>query len=98
MIHDPGLHEGLVAGAQVFNEKLKGLVVLNLAEAQGKSNEEARQAIAKYNELTVLDSMIIRRKVYSESISKGRGVMEMRTRNGKAVVEFNTLVKELWRI
>ncbi len=82
--------------AKTFNEELKGFVLLNLAEVQGKDNEAARQAILEYQELTLLDSVIMRRKVYAESISKGLGMMEMKPRNGKAVAEFEQVVAELY--
>ena len=82
--------------AKTFNENLKGYVLLNLAEVQGKDNEEARQAILEYQELTLLDAVIMRRKVYAESISKGLGMMEMKPRNGKAVAEFEQVVAELY--
>jgi len=83
--------------AQGFNEKLQGVVVLNLAEVQGKDNEAAKQAILEYQELTLLDTVIMRRKVYAESISKGLGVMEMKPRNVKAIAEFEHLVEEIYR-
>ena len=83
--------------AQGFNEKLQGVVVLNLAEVQGKDNEAAKQVILEYQELTLLETVIMRRKVYAESISKGLGVMEMKPRNVKAIAEFEHLVEEIYR-
>ncbi len=59
--------------AQGFNEKLKGMVVLNLGETRGHDNEAAQQAIVEYQELTLLETVLMRRKVYAESISKGLG-------------------------
>ncbi len=82
--------------AKTFNENLKGYVLLNLAEVHGKDNEEARQAILEYQELELFDAVIMRRKVYAESISKGLGMMEMKPRNGKAVAEFEQVVAELY--
>lgn len=83
--------------AQGFNEKLKGMVVLNLGETRGHDNEAAQQAIVEYQELTLLETVLMRRKVYAESISKGLGVMEMKPRNSKAIAEFEHLVEEIYR-
>ena len=45
----------------------------------------------------LLDTVIMRRKVYAESISKGLGVIEMKPRNVKAIAEFEHLVEEIYR-
>ncbi len=94
----------LVEEARTFNHKLKAIPILNLAEVHGKENESACDNIIQYRELfshyspgDLMKIMIImRRKVYSESIARGLGMIEMRPVNKKAILEFELLVQHLW--
>lgn len=85
----------LVDEAESFNPKLKVCTLLNLAESQGKAVSEAREALSEYVDLHHLQSVIMRRKVYADSVANGLGMMEMKPRNKKALDEFASLVNEL---
>jgi len=85
----------LIDEAESFNPKLKVCTLLNLGETQGKAVSEAREALSEYVDLHHLKSVIMRRKVYADSIASGLGMMEMKPRNKKAIIEFEGLVNEL---
>jgi chromosome partitioning protein len=86
----------LIDEATQFNEKLVVFTVLNMADAQGKANADAKEALAEYP-LNHLSEVIMRRKVYSDSIANGLGMMEMKPRNAKAITEFENVLSVLYR-
>jgi chromosome partitioning protein len=87
----------LVEEATAFNSMLKSYTVLNLADVQGRENQDAASILAGYPGITYLDCPIRRRKTYTDGLAQGRGVAEVRPKNAKAVAEFNHLVSQLYR-
>lgn len=81
----------LVAEAREINPELRALAFLNAADAQGRDNAEAREAMADLNGIAALDVVIVRRKAFPNAAAQGRGVVEMRPPDGKAVEELNAL-------
>ena len=86
----------LVAEAQSFHPTLQALVVLNLADSQGQENAAALELLAEYPGLTVLTAPIVRRKVYSDAISCGLGVGEVKPLNRKALADVLQLMANVW--
>jgi chromosome partitioning protein len=87
----------LVAEAREINPELRALVFLNAADAQGRDNSEARDALAEVPGLRILDVTVIRRKAFPNAAAHGRGVTEVQPRDGKAVEELTALAEEAFR-
>lgn len=90
----PSLQE-IITLSRDYNPKLKVRAVLTLAPTNPsvKEVEEAQEYLGDYHELLLLKSIIRDRKVYRDSMSIGRGVIEMD--NDKAKLEINQLWEEI---
>lgn len=83
----------LISEAKEVNPTFRAFSVLNKADAQGKENAEAAEALREYSAtLTYLDFPLVRRKVWADAIAQGKGVAEFTPQNQKAVGEINTLI------
>jgi chromosome partitioning protein len=87
----------LVAEAREINPDLQALAFLNAADAQGKDNAEALEALRDVRGLEALDAVIVRRKAFPNAASQGRGVMEVHPRDVKAVEELTTIADAAFR-
>lgn len=85
----------LIEEAKLVNPTLYVQVVLNLAEVQGRENDEAAKALSEFTSVEYLDTPIMRRKVYAESIAQGKGILEMK--NKKAKLEWLSLMAKVYR-
>jgi chromosome partitioning protein len=83
----------LVAEAREINPALRALAFLNAADAQGKDNGEAREALAHIAGIETIDEMVVRRKSFPNAASRGRGVTELQPRDIKAVEELTALAR-----
>lgn len=85
----------LIIQAKDLNSKLKTFAVLTMAPTNPvvKEDEESREYLCDYPELTLLNSSIYDRKVYRDAMSNGFGVVEMD--NGKAKEEVLSVVEEV---
>jgi chromosome partitioning protein len=81
----------LVAEAREINQKLRALAFLNAADAQGKDNAEAREALADIAGIQTLEVMVVRRKAFPNAAAQGRGVSEVQARDPKAIEEIAAL-------
>lgn len=81
----------LVAEAREVNPGLRALAFLNAANSQGRDNAEAHEAMAELSGIDVLGAAIVRRKAFPNAAAQGRGVVEMRPPDAKAVEELTTL-------
>ena len=81
--------------AQSFNEKLKAYGLLTLAPTNPSVSEvqQAGEYLADFPIFTALHSVVHDRKVYRDSISEGKGVIE--ATNPKAKEEFTAFMSEL---
>lgn len=66
----------LVREAREVNDRLRALVVLNEADAQGKDNEAALEALREVEGLEVAGSSIVRRKAFPNAAALGLSVLE----------------------
>jgi chromosome partitioning protein len=87
----------LVTEAREINPELRALAFLNAADAQGKDNAEAREAMAELAGIRALDVAIIRRKAFPNAAAQGRGVVEIRPPDTKAVEELTALADVAFR-
>lgn len=91
----------LVREARELNENLRAVAVLNGADAGGKDNGEALQALAQIPGIEVLPHCIGRRKAFPNAASAGLSVLEYVDRSNpegvaKARVEINSLLSSLF--
>ncbi len=83
---------GLVKEAREINERLRAVLVLNAADAQGSDNDAAAENLTEVDGLEYLPMPIGRRKAFPNAASVGRSVMEQTPRDQKAVQELAALV------
>jgi chromosome partitioning protein len=81
----------LVAEARELNPELRALAFLNAADAQGRDNAEAREALREIEAIETLDVVVVRRKAFPNAAAQGRGVTEQQPRDAKAVEELTAL-------
>ena len=87
----------LVKEAREINPSLRAMAFLNAADAQGRDNTDALQAIAEVEGLEALKAMVVRRKAFPNAAAQGRGVNEMQPRDAKAVEELADLADIAFR-
>ena len=83
----------LVQEAREINDNLKAIVVINAADAQGKDNEAAAEALREVAGLDLAPSVIVRRKAFPNAAASGLSVLEHD--DPKAIEELNSLLKAL---
>jgi len=83
----------LVGEAREINPDLRALAFLNAADAQGKDNAEAIAAMAEAAAIRAEEVTIVRRKAFPNAAAQGRGVVEMRPPDAKAVEELAALAE-----
>lgn len=82
----------LVEEVRAINECLHAFCVLNAADATGRDNDEAAEALRDYPDVRYLDSPVVRRKVFPNSAAQGKGVLEYTPKDQKALDEITTLI------
>lgn len=90
----PKLQE-VIQQAKDINEKLKVKALLTMCPTNPVINEkkEAEEYLKEYPEISLLNSSICERKIYRDSMSSGKGVVELD--NQKAKDEINKLTNEV---
>jgi chromosome partitioning protein len=88
---------GLVKEARELNPALRALAFLNAADAQGRDNAEAMEAIGEVDGLEVLQAVVVRRKAFPNAAAQGRAVIEAQPRDPKAVEELAALADIAFR-
>ncbi len=85
----------IIGQAKDFNAALNVKAVLTMAPTNPgvKEEEEAREYLADFPELELLNTIICDRKAYRDGMSDGVGVIEMN--NEKARKEIESLISEL---
>jgi chromosome partitioning protein len=88
----------LVRNAKAFNTKLKAHIILNRGSSnpQVKESEEAKEIIAEFEDLSLLEITIKDRIIYRKSASLGKSVLEMNTQDLKANNEIMKLYEYLY--
>ena len=86
----------LVKEARGFNTELRAVVVLNAADAQGRDNEDAADALKELEGIDILDVVVGRRKAFPNAAAQGRAVTEHTPKDQKAIDELHALIKVVW--
>lgn len=66
----------LVKEARELNDSLRAITVLNEADAQGKDNDAASEALREIDGLELAPAMIVRRKAFPNASAAGLSVLE----------------------
>jgi chromosome partitioning protein len=86
----------LLTEAREINPDVRAVAVLNAADAQGRDNEDADEALHEIAGIEVLPVTIGRRKAFPNAAARGRAVTEAQPRDVKAVAELQALLKALY--
>jgi chromosome partitioning protein len=87
----------LVKEAREINPALRAVTILNAADAQGRDNDDAGEALQEIAGIEVLPLTIGRRKAFPNAAARGRAVTEAMPRDAKAVAEVHALITALYR-
>lgn len=79
----------LIKEAREINEDLRAISVINAADAQGKDNEAAAQALREIEGIELAPGFIVRRKAFPNAAAAGLSVLEYD--DAKAIEEFRQL-------
>jgi chromosome partitioning protein len=86
----------LLTEAREINPDVRAVAVLNAADAQGRDNDDADEALHEIAGIEVLPVTIGRRKAFPNAAARGRAVTEAQPRDVKAVAELQALLKALY--
>ena len=88
----------LVKQAQAFNTELVAGIVINRASSNPrvKESDEAKELIAEYCELHLIDALIRDRIVFRKSVRNGLSVSEYNDRDKAAENELRILYREVF--
>lgn len=86
----------LIRQAKDLNPKLKAVFLLSQVPTYSGANEgkEAREYLADYEDIPMLDVTFGYRKAYRDAVSEGRGAVEMKNPDAKG--EVSVFVKEIF--
>ena len=86
----------LVQEAREINADLHALAVLNAADAQGRDNADAAEAIKEVEGIILLPVMIGRRKAFPNAAAGGKAVTEQVPKDAKAIQELHALLQAVY--
>lgn len=86
----------LVTEALEINEALRAYAVLNCADAQGRDNQEAAEALKDIQNIVLLPALIGRRKAFPNAAAQGQSVLEQTPKDEKAIRELRKLLRLLY--
>jgi chromosome partitioning protein len=86
----------LVKEAREINPDLRALAVINAADAQGRDNTDAGEAIKEVEGITLLPVSIGRRKAFPNAAAGGKAVTEHTSKDVKATGELQALLKIIY--
>lgn len=86
----------LLEEARAIRHNLRTLSILNQADPRGSDNKESRKILKEISGLETLPCSICQRKIFSNSITEGLGVLEFEPEDLKAKKELKKLVSILY--
>jgi chromosome partitioning protein len=86
----------LVAEARHINPTLQARAVINVADPQGRDNDDAASALASIEGVEPLPFMVGRRKAFPNAFSNGLSVFEQTPKDQKAIDEILSVVCTLY--
>ncbi|MGE3541546.1 MAG: AAA family ATPase [Candidatus Tectimicrobiota bacterium] len=87
----------LVKEAREINTVLRAVAVLNAADAQGRDNEDAADALKDIGCIELLDATIGRRKAFPNAAAAGRAITEHAPKDAKALEELHKVMGIIYR-
>ncbi|KKL80189.1 hypothetical protein LCGC14_2007250 [marine sediment metagenome] len=91
-----GKVSSLISEIRAVNPDLKAFSVLNRGDAQGSDNEGAADILKESKELILLPCVIGQRKAFSNATAEGLSVVELKTKDKKAISEIRQLCAALF--
>ena len=86
----------LVREAREINPKMRAVMILNAADAQGHDNQDAAEALQDTEGIELLEMTIGRRKAFPNAASAGKAILEQSPRDPKAVEELTALLQVIY--
>ena len=86
----------LVREAHEINPKMWAVIMLNIADTQGRDNQDAAEALQGIEGIEFREISIGRRKAFPNAASAGKAVLEQSTKDQKAVEELTTLLQVIY--
>jgi chromosome partitioning protein len=86
----------IIKEIKIINPDLKAYTFLNRADSRGSDNEDAIEYIKESNQLNYLDVIISQRKVFGNASSEGKGILEYKPLDTKAIDEFRSLYNKIF--
>lgn len=85
----------LIGDARIINDALKSFVFLNRADSRGDENNDAAEMLSESEQVTFIDAPLGYRKAFSTAAASGLGVIELKTADDKAAIEFRNLMQKI---
>lgn len=90
--------DALVVDAKGFNENLKAICILNMADSSGKDNVEAAEIVSGMTNLVFQSTPLGNRKAFRNAASGGLSVVELKPRDEKAISEIEALYNSIYLV
>ena len=85
----------LVEEVDSVRDGLEVYCVLNMADSQGADNKDTIEMLADYPRFEVIETPIVRRKIWANASSAGLGIIEYKPTDKKALSEFNDMMEKI---
>lgn len=83
----------LIEEASLTNPSLQAFAVVNLAFSRGLDNKQTQAIVCEdYPHLILVETPIVQRKVFSDSVGQGLSVLETKPKNVDAISELQKLI------
>lgn len=89
--------ELLLKEGQALNPKMKAFSVINQADPRGSDNKDAKKILSKSDILVPIKDVICQRKIFSNSIAEGLGVLEYSPIDKKAKKELKKIISSIYK-
>ena len=86
----------LVREAREINPEIRAVMILNAADAQGRDNQDAAEALQGTEGIELLEIFIGRRKAFPNAASAGKAVLQQSPKDSKAVEELTALLQVIY--
>lgn len=87
----------LIEEVDSIRDGLTVYCVLNMADSQGDDNQDTMDALTDYPRFKVINTPLVRRKIWANAASAGLGIVEYKPSDKKALNEFNDLINKIFK-
>lgn len=91
-----GKVSALLADVRAVNHNLKAFAVINRGDFQGTDNEGAADILKENDGLVYLPTPIGQRKAFANAAAEGLGVVELKIKDKKAILEIEQLCEAIF--